>query len=102
MNTISHINNCHKCNETKSIRSSVFRQNVSYLFRRQEKEFRGSFCFRCTSILFFKCTLITLIGTWWGVIGALIGPVYIIQNIYFYLKSVLSFLFSNEETTNAA
>jgi hypothetical protein len=42
--------------------------------------------------VFGKFTLKTLFGTWWGIIGALIGPAIIGSNIIEYLKNTFRFM----------
>ena len=78
---------CDNCGDRKKVLPSTFHYNVSYLFRRQERTIQGKYCLPCTSRLFLQFTGITLIGTWWGIIGMFVGPIYIIENIYHFVRS---------------
>lgn len=84
---------CERCGKQDMVLPAIFHRNVSYIIRREEATSQGKFCFRCTTRLFFQFTGITLIGTWWGIIGSLVGPIYIVQNSFQYLKNCLGFLF---------
>jgi len=42
--------------------------------------------------LFFEFTLKTLFGTWWGIVGALLGPAIIGNNILEYVRNSLRFI----------
>jgi len=42
--------------------------------------------------VFGEFTLKTLFGTWWGIIGALLGPAIIGSNIIEYLKNTFRFI----------
>jgi hypothetical protein len=72
--------NCEVCGRARITTLVKFKQNVSYIFRRQEKTFHGWACFRCMAEKFLTFEFVTLIGTWWGIIGCLFGPVYLVLN----------------------
>jgi hypothetical protein len=38
------------------------------------------------TLQFVKFEFVTLIGTWWGVIGCLLGPVFILSNLDEYIS----------------
>ena len=80
---------CDRCGYHKNRTQSTYRSNVSYIIQRQETTSRGNFCLSCNWQLFRRQTLITLAGTWWGIIGFFLGPVYIFQNLYNYLAAVV-------------
>src|SRR5262245_2955150 len=79
------ISECSRCGRTEYTHHLVFKQNVSYFFARKEREFSGDFCFSCASRMFAKVELTTLIGTWWGIIGFWVGPLYIVHNLVEYI-----------------
>lgn len=62
------------------------RANVSYLIQRRELETLGNLCMPCLAKRFAYYESITLVGTWWGLIGAFLGPVYLIWNILELIK----------------
>lgn len=83
---------CQKCASAELSRYSEFRENISYIFRRQEKDYCGYLCFRCMTLTYAEHTIKTLLFTWFGVIGIVLGPIYIIGNTYTYLKNSLRFV----------
>jgi hypothetical protein len=85
-------NNCDKCKKAGKTQECFFRENVSYIFRREEKIFIGNLCFRCLNSVFGKLTIRTLFGTWWGIIGFFVGPFYIVRNVMEYIKAAFKFL----------
>ena len=88
----SQLSPCERCHAKKNTQWCFFKENVSYLFRRNERTFSGSICFRCMTRVFGEFTLKTLFGTWWGIIGAFLGPVFIGSNIIEYLKNTFKFI----------
>lgn len=85
---------CDLCGGITATAHVTFKQNVSYFFRRQEKEFSGRVCFGCMTAKFVKSESVTLLGTWWGIIGCLLGPVFILMNLLEYLSG--SFLIGRD------
>jgi hypothetical protein len=83
---------CQKCASFEPSRYSEFRENISYIFRRQEKEYCGYLCFRCMTITYSEHTIKTLLFTWFGGIGIVLGPIYILGNTYTFLKNALGFV----------
>lgn len=88
---------CMNCgNETKTV-FCHFKQNVSVFFRRNEVIYSGYYCNKCINKIFLLTTTKTLFGTWWGIIGAFLGPVFIINNIKEYIKSRIAFKFEKDK-----
>lgn len=83
---------CKLCGKFKKVQLCFFKQNVSYVYERREKTFCGYLCFTCMTKIYFNFTIKTLFGTWWGLIGAFLGPVYIMNNTIEYLKNSFKFL----------
>ncbi|MDQ3194092.1 MAG: hypothetical protein M3P82_03730, partial [Bacteroidota bacterium] len=75
---------CDRCYKNKKTFFARYFQNVSMLVKREEKIIDGNFCFPCNLILFAQFTGITVVGTWWGIIGTILGPFYILL-MYFGL-----------------
>ena len=88
----NHSRLCQSCGLSKKTKFAEFTENISYFFSRQERTFSGRLCFRCMTKTFLVYTGRTLVGTWWGIIGAMVGPIYIIQNIAEYIKHTVWFL----------
>src|SRR5262249_3880640 len=79
------ISKCSRCGRTRCTQHAVFKQNVSYFFGRKERQFSGDLCFSCVSRTFARVELTTLFGTWWGIIGFWLGPLYIVHNLVEYI-----------------
>jgi hypothetical protein len=88
----SELSLCERCHKKRKTQWCFFKENVSYLFERNERTFSGSICFGCMTKIFGEFTLKTLFGTWWGIIGACLGPAIIISNIIEYLKNTFKFV----------
>ena len=90
------ISKCRRCGRTEYTHHLVFKQNVSYFYARKEREFSGDFCFSCASRMFAKVELTTLFGTWWGIIGFWVGPLYIVHNLVEYIIAAFRFVRSEK------
>jgi hypothetical protein len=88
----SQLSLCERCHTKRKTQWCFFKENVSYFIQRNERTFSGSICFSCMTKVFGEFTLKTLFGTWWGVIGALLGPAIIGGNIIEYLKNTFKFM----------
>ncbi len=78
---------CKICGRTAATQLVFFKENISYFVGRSERTFCGYACFGCVTKTFAAFELRTLLGTWWGVIGVLVGPPYLVSNIAEYAKS---------------
>ena len=86
------ISKCSRCRRTEYTQHLVFKQNVSYFFARKERQFSGDLCFFCASRTFASVELTTLFGTWWGIIGFWLGPLYIVHNLVEYIIATFRFV----------
>lgn len=78
---------CKNCgNETITV-LCFFQQNVSVFLSRNVTTYSGYYCEKCIKRIFLSSTTKTLFGTWWGIMGALLGPGIIFSNIKEYLKA---------------
>ena len=84
--TEPELRKCDLCGRTKITVSATFKQNVSFFFQRQERTLSGWMCFGCMTRKFLSFEITTLVGTWWGIIGCLLGPVFILRNLSEYLS----------------
>jgi len=90
------ISKCSRCGRTRCTQHAVFKQNVSYFFGRKERQFSGDLCFSCVSRTFARVELTTLFGTWWGIIGFWLGPLYIVHNLVEYIIATFRFVRSEK------
>lgn len=84
---------CEQCGCPTHTRIVLFRQNISYLVARQEKHFCGRLCPACMTKTYLKFTATTLLLTWFGVIGAALGPCFVIMNSVEYLMALTTLLY---------
>jgi hypothetical protein len=78
---------CKGCDLEKDLKLVYFKENISYFFSRTEIIYSGYYCFNCIKRIFYKTTRRTFFGTWWGVVGGVLGPGIPINNITEYIKS---------------
>ena len=87
---------CSRCGAKANTKLAVYQQNISFFIRREQRNYSGHFCFRCSTRLFVQCELLTLAGTWWGIFGMLVGPGMLVQNLTQYFRN--SWLFYKERS----
>jgi hypothetical protein len=83
---------CKRCGKIKSTQSVFFIENISYFFARRERTFHGHVCFPCMTKTFATFETRTLLGTWWGIIGIICGPGYLVENLVEYVKHSYRFM----------
>jgi len=81
----SEIRTCCQCGQMRVTALVTFKQNISFIFRRWEKEISGDTCLPCMCTSFLVYETSTLAGTWWGLIGCVVGPIYIVTNLFEFL-----------------
>jgi hypothetical protein len=89
---------CELCKQTKPSVRSEFHENISYFYERRDRESDSYLCFACTSRVFAIFTIRTLLGTWWGFIGFILGPMYIISNVAWFCYATCKFIFVARKT----
>lgn len=82
---------CQSCGFKVPVQKLKFYENVSYFFRRNERIFEGYICYSCMWNVFRQFTNTTLLGTWWGLFGMFLGPIYIISNILNVISGQIKF-----------
>ena len=90
--TTAQPSTCERCRAVKNTKLCFFKENISSSFARSERTFTGNVCFGCMTKVFCEFTAKTLVGTWWGIIGALLGPAIIGGNIIEYLHNTFKFI----------
>jgi len=83
---------CKRCGRIKSTQYVFFIENISYFFARRERTFHGHICFSCMTKTFAIFEIRTLLGTWWGIIGMISGPGYLLENLIEYMKHSYRFV----------
>jgi len=93
---------CQRCGKQRVIFRGKFHENISYFFERKERTVDAKLCFLCTAKVFGDFTGRTFFGTWWGVIGAMVGPIYIVSNFGWFFFNIVRFAFERWQRTYAA
>lgn len=83
---------CKICCREKKTRWVMFNENISYFFARRARTFSGFVCISCMSKVFFEFEAKTLLFTWWGIIGLVLGPIYILTNLIEYVRQAAPLL----------
>lgn len=82
---------CQSCGEMRMTKFVAFYRNVGMLFRRQTYTMMGNFCESCVHKHFWKFeALDTVLGPW-GMISAIVAPIYFVQNIFSYVVALYQF-----------
>jgi hypothetical protein len=82
---------CKGCGQLRPTQHVFFHENISYFFGRQYRKVSAYFCIRCATHIFARFEGRTLILTWWALIGALLGPYYLLDNLLEYLTALSRF-----------
>jgi len=85
------VRECRCCRQMKRTQFAVLAENVSYIVERRERNLEGYVCFLCLSKTFAVFETRTLFGTWWGMVGILVGPGYLMWNLIEYLRLAYRF-----------
>lgn len=93
---------CEHCGRKRVVFHGEFHENISFIFQRQERSVYARLCFPCTAKLFGTFTGRTLLGTWFGVIGFFVGPIYIALNVGCFFRNAFRFTFARWQRRNAA
>jgi hypothetical protein len=66
----------------------AFYRNVGMLFRRQTYTMMGNLCVTCVHKQFWKFEVLNVVLGPWGMISAVVAPIYFVQNIFSYLAAL--------------
>lgn len=74
---------CARCgSETAKTAYGVFRRNISLFFVRFTASREGNLCVPCALKVAIGYNATMLVVGWWGYIGAILTPIYSVQNLY--------------------
>ena len=79
---------CQLCGSLAPTKNVEFHQNVGMVFARQYSSVKGRLCKKCINREFKKRTLTTLFFGWWGTISLIITPIYLINNVVYFIPSI--------------
>ena len=72
---------CESCGVEAPTAHVSFTKNIGMFVARHEETVAGAFCKTCARRYYKDYQLINFLGGWWGMISAIITPVYILQNL---------------------
>ena len=81
-------NYCQSCGEFTQTRPVIFRQNVGAFFRRFYRRLEGNLCADCVEKYFWQFSGVTLLFGWWGIISFVLTPLFLIGNLYYFLRAL--------------
>jgi hypothetical protein len=64
-----------------------YRQNIGAIMVRFTKHYKGRLCKRCNRKAFWKTTAVTFFLGWWGTISFFVTPVFLIANLFNFLRT---------------
>ena len=79
---------CQTCGCDAPTKYVNFHQNIGAVVMRFRKEVKGELCKNCIHSYFWKFTLTTLAVGWLGMISMILAPLFIINNIFYYLTAL--------------
>jgi hypothetical protein len=66
----------------------AFYRNVGMLFRRQTYTIMGNLCMTCVHKQFWKFEALDVVLGPWGMLSAIVAPIYFVQNIFSYVAAL--------------
>lgn len=82
---------CDSCGASdKPSQFGAYRRTISVLVMRFTKERKGHFCTSCAAKISAEYNLVMLVCGWWGYIGIVMTPVFLINNCYQFCKTAVS------------
>lgn len=79
---------CQSCGIEAPSKHVSFHQNIGMLIMRHSRSFNGSVCKSCLHSQFWAMTGTTIGIGWLGMISLVIAPIFVINNLYYYLGSL--------------
>lgn len=82
---------CQLCGEMRTTKFVSFYRNVGMFFRRQTYTVMGDLCESCVHKYFWKFEVLDVLLGPWGMISAVVAPIYFVQNIFSYAAALYQF-----------
>jgi hypothetical protein len=79
---------CQSCGEMRMTKFVAFYRNVGMLFRRQTYTIMGNLCMTCVHKQFWKFESLDVVLGPWGMLSAIVAPIYFVQNIFSYVAAL--------------
>lgn len=78
---------CERCHRRAVVDHVTLEQNIGALVLRFPSRVRGTFCRSCISRAFWRCTLVTLVLGWWGIVSFFVTFAVLYRNLQVYRRS---------------
>jgi hypothetical protein len=78
---------CEVCGTRSPVLAVRYYQNTGMLIMRQSRHFHALACRSCSAQLFVRMTLHNLVLGWWGMISMIVTPLFILNNLGYFLAS---------------
>ena len=79
---------CVECRDaSKPVAYGIYRRTISLFYIRYGVERKGNFCVPCAAKVSLAYNLVMLVCGWWGYIGIVLAPTYIVMNGYHFLRN---------------
>ena|ERR1700676_379426 len=79
---------CQLCGNMRMTKFVAFYRNVGMLFRRQTYTIMGNLCKTCVHKQFWKFEALDVVLGPWGMLSAVVAPIYFVQNIFNYVVAL--------------
>jgi hypothetical protein len=81
-------NYCQHCGIKAPTKYVDFRQNIGMLFARRSMSCQRYLCRPCIGRYFWAYTMTTLVFGWWGLISFCVTPMFLLNNILYYVRAL--------------
>jgi hypothetical protein len=78
---------CESCGLEAPTKSVQLHQNIGMLVMRRSQSVKGNLCKSCIDSYFWRYTLVNSTLGWWGVISVFMTPIFIVNNLFQFIKS---------------
>ncbi len=82
------IRRCQSCGNMRATKLVSFYRNIGMLFARRTHSVVGYLCKPCTHKVFWTFEWKNVVFGPWGMISAVVAPIYFVQNIFSYLSAL--------------
>jgi hypothetical protein len=78
---------CDACGRHGPVEEVSYHQNTGMLVARESRTVAGTLCRACSTGAFLRMTGHTAVLGWWGTISMIVTPVFILNNLGYFLRS---------------
>lgn len=78
---------CDTCGLEAQTRTVQLQQNIGMLVARRSQSVKGNLCKPCINSYFWRYMLVNCVLGWWGIISAIMTPLFIANNLFQFIAS---------------